>query len=270
MVKQFPLDLIIVEGETYYTGKREFYVIKKLGTDAASDTHLNIDNKPGGDLVSLVAPLHRTSSNVLGPVNLGNFYLVIPPNTKFFVEGASGAKMRLIGIQGELEVGEALPADLAARFSNQHNAYVTHLSGSVSLGADVALAADAEKEILSLTPKTIEKYILAYPVEGSVDNYTAAEGDLAYRFYLDNSPLDILTSAPGKVRGGVDLLSIPRPPADASEEYPFSLADIPLEVLGDHTLSVRVRNTKGADIAPAAGTSLVFYFDSLAIYVRTG
>ena len=105
------------------------------------------------------APLHVTSSNKLGPANLGNYYLVIPPETMFYVEGASGAKMRLVGTLGKLDVGEAMPADILARFGNQHNAYVTHLSGSVSLGTDVALAADAETEVFSLTPKTIEKYI---------------------------------------------------------------------------------------------------------------
>jgi len=266
----FPLDMIVRQGENYYTGKRQYYVIKKIGTDASSDTHLVIDNKPVGDFISLVAPLHKTSSNELGPANLGNYYLVIPPNTKFYVEGASGAKMRLIGIQGELGIGEAMPADLLARFNNQHKAYVTHLSGNVSLGTDVALAADAETEIYSLTPKTIEKYILAYPIQGSVDNYTASEGDLAYRFYIDNSPLDILTAEPGATRGGIDILSIPRPPTDSAEEQPFSFAEMPLEILGDHTLSVRVRNTSGGSIAPSSGTSLVFYFDTLAIYVKTG
>jgi len=270
MVKYFPLDIIIVQGETYYTDRRVFFVVKKIGTDASSDTHLVIDNKPVGDYIATVAPLHVTSSNKLGPANLGNYYLVIPPETMFYVEGASGAKMRLVGTLGKLDVGEAMPADILARFGNQHNAYVTHLSGSVSLGTDVALAADAETEVFSLTPKTIEKYILAYPVLADVDNYTPSEGDLAYRFYIDNDPLDALTAEPGTIRGGVDLLAMPRPPADSTEEIGFSFADMPVEILGDHTFSVRVRNTKGSSISPASGASLVFYFDTLGVYIRTG
>jgi len=270
MPREFPLDMIIVQGETYYTDKREYFVIKKIGTDASTDTHLKVDNKELGDLISTVAPLHSTSSNTLGPVNLGQFYIVIPPETEFVVEGASGAKMRLVGIYGKIAPGEPLPGDLEARFNNQHNAYITHLNGSVSLGTDVSFSADAEQEIMSLTPKTIEKYILAFPVMGSVDNYTASEGDLAYRFYVDNEPLDLLTSSSGDVRGGIDLLSMPRPPAATTEQVPFSFADMPLEILGDHTLSIRVRNTKGSAISPSAGTSLTFYVDTLAVYIRTG
>jgi len=270
MVKYFPLDLIVVQGETYYTGKREFLIIKKIGTNAASDTHLKIDNKPLGNIIDLVAPLHVTSSNKLGPASLGNYYYVVPPETKFEVEGEAGAMMRLIGSIGKLEPGEAVPADVLSRFANQHNAYITHIIASYSLGTDVALAADQEVEVLSLTPKTIEKYVLAGVIEASVENYSPKEGELAVRFYIDNSPLDALTSEPGRIRGGIDILSMPRPPADATEEIPFSLAENPIELPGDHTLSIRVRNVSGGSISPASGTSLTFYIDALAIYIRTG
>ena len=134
----------------------------------------------------------------------------------------------------------------------------------------MALAADAEKEIYSLTPKTIEKYVFAGVAEASVANYSPSEGELAIRFYLDNSPLDTLTAGIGTVTGGIDILSMPRPPADTTEEKPFSFAEMPFTVQGDHTLSVRVRNVSGSSISPTSGTSLTFYFDALAIYIRTG
>jgi len=49
---------------------------------------------------------------------------------------------------------------------------------------------------------------------------------------------------------------------------PFSLCDFPVEVLGDHTLSIRVRNTKGADISPATGTSLDFTATAICAFKR--
>jgi len=76
------------------------------------------------------------------------------------------------------------------------------------------------------------------------------------RFYIDNAPLDFLTEIT-KV-GGIDLLAMPYPPAETTEHVGFSLAMNPIEVLGDHTLSVRVRNIKGASISPATGTALIF------------
>jgi len=270
MVRYFPLDLIITQGNTYYTPKRKFMVIKKIGTDGSTDTKLKVDNKPLGAINATVAPLHVTSSNKLGPLALGNYYYVIPPETKFEVDGPSGAKMRLVGLIGFLEPGEAVPADLLSRFENQHNAYLTRVGGSLTMGTDESLPADVEREVYSLTPKTIEKYIFAGPIFAAVENYTPSEGELAYRFYLDNSPLDELTAEPGTITGGIDILSMPRPPADSTEEMPFSLAENPIEVEGDHTLSVRVRNVSGSAISPASGTALTFYFDAIVVYIRKG
>jgi len=259
MAKKFSLDLVLIQGKTYKTGKREAFIIQKIGTDAAdpaSPAHLRIDNKPLGDIFQDVAPLHKINTRFVDLLDLGDLYCVVPPETEVIVEGPSGAKIRIKGELWKLEVGEVLPTDVLARFSAQPNHYMTFVRNTYSHGTDVALAVDAEVEVISLTPKTIETYVFAGLVEGKVSNYTAADGDLGVRFYLDNAPLDFITEDT-KV-GGIDLLAMPYPPAETTEHVGFSLVGSPIEVLGDHTLSVKVRNIKGAAISPTAGTSLIF------------
>jgi hypothetical protein len=269
MVKYFPLDLIIKQGETYYTPRNAFFIIKKIGTGSSGDASLYVDDKKTCIIKNLTAPLHKTESNLLGPIDLKEYYIVIPPETKFYVSGDAGSATRLVGVIGLLKPGEAPPADVQARFNTQPNQYITYVEGTKALGVDEALPANAEVEVISLTPKTIEKYIFNGPVMATVENYSPTEGDLSLMFYIDNIPLQKLTDLPGTIRGGIDILSCPRPPTDTTEQEPFSFIANPIVLEGDHTLSVRVRNTSGASIKPAAGTALTFTVTMIAVFIRT-
>jgi len=266
MPAEFPLDLIIKQGSIYQTPARLALIIQRIGTDSAAAGRLKVDNKPTGDIFNTVAPLHVTSSNLLGPLPLGKLYYVVPPETKFEWDGASGSKARLIGQLLKMTPGEALPPAHLDRFNKQIDHYLTYVEGTYSHGTDTDLVADAEVEVVSLTPKTIETYTFAHPVLASIANYTPGEGDLGIRFYLDNSPLDELTEQ--TKTAGIDILSMPRPPADTTEQIPFSLASRPIVVLGDHTISIRARNVKGAAISPAAGTSLTFTITAIYEFLR--
>jgi len=197
---------------------------------------------------------------------LKDLYYVVPPETKIKVEGPSGCKIRAKGDLLKLAPGEVLPAEFMSRFAAQPNHYLTYVEKTYSHGTDVKLVADAEVEVISLTPKTIEKYMLAHPVMAAVANYTPAEGDLGVRFYLQNVPKEVILEKT-KV-GGIDLLAMPRPPKEDTEFEPFTLEGSPIEVPGDWTLSVKVRNTKGADISPTTGTSLTFTITAICKFWR--
>jgi len=266
MVRSVPLDLILIQGKEYYTRARQAFIINYIGTDGTTATHLNIDNKPLGDIVNLVGPLHKTSSNLLGPLSLGKLYYVVPPETKIIVEGPSGAKIRCIGTQIIFGPGEVLGEPYISRFKAQPNHYLTYVEGTYSLGTDVVWPKDAEYEVYSLTPLTIEKYLFNNVVMGSITGNTVAEGDFGIRFYLDGAPLDVLTEK--TVIGGIDVLSMPRPPADAKEEIPFSLLQLPIEVLGDHTISIRARNISGASKSPATGASWSITVTAIVEFLR--
>jgi len=268
MVDYYKLDKIITQGTTYTTPPDRFYVIRKVGTDATSSVKLVIDGVETGAFYNTIAPLHKTSSNLLGPLDLGDLYYVIPPDKTFYVDGPSGAKVRIIGEIGVLSPGEALPADYARRYTDQGKHYITYLEDTYSKATDEAWAADEEQEVISLTPRTIETYILNNVVMADLTGGSFSEGQFAVRFYRDGQPLDILTSDPG--HKGIDILSMPRPPADSTEEEPFTLKDRPIEILGDHTLSIKVINVSGSNLSPTTGSAWSVTITAIVEYIMKG
>lgn len=269
MVEYYKLDKIFVQGTTYQMPNDRFYVIKKIGTDQTTSTFLKIDGVDTGPIRDLIVPLHKTNSNLNGPIDLGDLYYVVPPNKVFTVEGPSGAKMRCVGQIGKLAPGEALPANHASRFTDQGKHYITFDEASVVLAsAGTDWAADAETLVYSLTPKTIEKYIFNRQVQATLSNpaTTPAEGDVALRFFLEGTPLDILTDEPGKK--GVDLYSCPNPPADGTEQDAFTLADLPITVEGDRTFEIKAVNTSGAAITASTGADMTMFVIMAVEYIK--
>ena len=267
MAKTWVLDKVLKAGVEYETPTRTAYVIKKVGTDDDASSYLVIDGKELGAIKSLVAPLHKTSSNLLGPYDLRDEYYVVPPETKFKFDGASGKKCRIIGEVWNLGVGESLPSPIMDRFKRQHQVYRRFFEGSFSLGTDVTWKANAEYTVLSLTPLTVEKVTFDDIVMVEVTGDTVSEGDFALEVYINNSPLEV-DVAEGLMRG-IDVKSLPRPPSDTAEMLVFSLKDMPITVEGDNTIDFRVRNVSGSDKAPASGSSWTVTVTAMAKYERT-
>jgi len=253
MVTYYPLDKTIIVGEKYEMSKARFFVVQAIGTNATSAIKLVIDGIPVGEIVNEVAPIRPTSSNCLGPLKLGELYYVVPPERKYWCEGPSGAKMRLVGVIGELAPGEVMPLAYATRFEAQGKHYLKYVSDSYSVGTDVTWVADAEYKVLELTPAGIETYKFNNIAMASISGDTVSEGDFSIRHYLDGKPLDILTK--NVARPGIEVLSMPKPPTPTAGYEAFSLAGQPIEVKGDHTIKVVARNVSGANKAPATGAS---------------
>jgi len=267
MVEEYPLDVILVEGKDYETGPREHLIVEKLGTDATTATHLKIDEKPLGDLYTHVAPLYHSNANELGPLDLGPLFYVVPPETSVVVEGASGAKMRLIGKQIKLGVGEELATVYMDRFKAQPNHYITYELFSKTLPTGTDIAVDQEIEIGTLTPKTIEKCTFNNIVEASIDAITVSWGELAVLLQVDDVPVYFLLEK--TKTGAIDFLACPRPPKDTVNFMPYSLKVRPVVVEGDHTLKVLVRNVKGAAITVGAGVTPIIRIDLVYEYLKT-
>jgi len=264
MVDYYKLDKIFVQGTNYQMPNDRFYVIKKLGTDQATATKLVIDGVETGEISNLVAPLYATSSKLLGPLDLGNLFYVVPPNKTFFVDGASGAKMRCVGLIGVLAPGEDLPSQYASRFTEQGSHYLMWDQGSKSYASDYTWSDGEEIEIYSLTPKTIETYIFNNIVQVETGVSGLAAGQAALRVYIDGKVLDILTTEPGKK--GIDAFFIPRPPKYDGVREPFTFADWPLRIDGDHTIQLKLINVSGGNLTVAAATDQ--YIDLVVEYIK--
>ncbi|RLC85617.1 MAG: hypothetical protein DRJ03_11105 [Chloroflexi bacterium] len=244
-MKKYQLDKLFKMNTEYRTRARTCMVIKKLCTNDTAEVTTYIDDKEVTHLIDKVAPLHTINTNLNKPLDLKDLYLVIPPDTKFKWSGTSGKLVRGIGDLIRLDVGEAMPSDLIARFKAQHNHFMTTKIGSTK-GTGTSWAADSEIELMEIAPTTPEKYILRHiigveEVQAGVDAET--EGDVAILFYLDGAPLDIETSTEGVL--GISRYAMPMPPAETTENNPFTLEANPIEVAGDHTLKVKARNVSG-------------------------
>ena len=256
------MDKIVTQGTTYELPADRFYIIKKIGCDQATATKLVIDGVETGPISNLVAPLYATSTKLLGPLDLGNLFYVVPPNKQFYVDGASGAKVRCIGQIGVLAPGEAMPTQYASRFAEQGSHYLEWVQGSKLYDADYTWSDGEEIEIYSLTPSTIEEYILNNICQVETGVSGLAAGQAALRVYLDGKVFDILTTDPGKK--GLDAFFMPRPPKYDGVRVPFTFADWPIKVAGDHTLELKLINVSGGNLTVAAATDQ--YIDLVVEY----
>jgi len=270
-VQRFALDIILEEGDDYETGAREALVIREVGTNSTSTTtpiKLVIDNKPLGELLQDLSPISKINTRFVDLLDLGDLYYVVPPETMVGVEGPSGLEIRCKGELIKLAVGEVLPADLMARFNAQPNHYLTFEYAYVDWSAGKTYAANEEVDVLTLTPKTIERVTFNSRLMSKLTGWTRAMHEVALRVYLDGAPLDFLLEK--TAIGGFDLYNTPYPPAETTEHRCFTLKDFPIVVEGDHTIKFVMRNISGGDITIAAATGNGPYVAAICEYQKTG
>ena len=270
MPEYFKLDKVLSTGTTYETPPDRFYIIEKIGTNISGGASLVVDGAPVVTVDQKTANMAPTSSNMFGQTELGEYYVVIPPNTKFWVSASSSGLVHITGKIGHLLPGETLPADLKARYDAQTKKYVTYISGSYTFAAGASWADGQEITLVELTPKTIEKYRLDDRVGVSISGTASAigAGQVGIRFYLDGKPLDILTENAGPY--GIDVVYLPLPPSTSGVMKGYTLKEIPIEVLGDHTLKITAINVSGSDIAAAdSTTSISVTLEAIVKYERT-
>ena len=267
-MKLFPLDKYLLSGTEYKTDSRQVLVIEKVGTDSADKGTLTVDQVPCLDIINAIAPLRKNNSVIIGPLALGEYYIVVPPETKFKFTGASGSYLRIIGKVVQLDPGEPIPSQYMARYKEQGKKYITYITGTYSHGVDVVWAAEDENTVLTLKPSTIERYIFDGLLLLTKSGGTFTPRQFALLLYLDNVPLEYIYS--NTLREGIDTYSIPDYDDVGENEEPFSLKNIPVEVKGDHTLKVTIKNISGADQTPATGASWTFTVYMVAKYIKEG
>jgi len=260
------LDKYLKEGVVYQTPKRVCYVIKELGTNSSGLGHLKIEETDMGDIDADVAPLRMTKDNTLGPLYLEDYYYVVPPEVKFAWEGDPGSICRIKGDTVLLGIGEGVPGELLTRFGEQERKKIRTYVKTASLGADEVWKEDEEIEVFAITPLTTEKIRFDGFVGVKITGGTVNEGDFALTFYMNNKPIELNVAE--NLGYGIDVKNAPLPPNETDGMIGFSLKDFPIEVPGDQTLSVRVRNISGADKAPASGSAWQVVLKMVGKYER--
>lgn len=255
--------------------KDRYWVIERIGTCESDKVTIEVDGIPVAEINSTIAPIARTSSNRFGPLDLGDYYIVVPPERKIYARSATSGYAYLtsghVYVEGKLIVlspGEALPAEHLARY----NAYATRKLILYDYSATIGdtMVAGVEYTIATITPAAIEDHVLKRRAGVSITGTSAAlsYGQVAVKLYYDGKPLDQL--AMDIMHHGIEVLKMPLPPTDSTEEEPFTFADLPVYIAGGHTLTVKVVNVSGADIVAAPGQNIVARFMAIAERIIKG
>jgi len=211
------------------------YVINEIGTDKTSELEVSVEGIPVIKLITFLTPYRKVSANLLGPVCISDLPIVVPPYKKLKCDGAAGDKVRICGDLYILAPGEALPAEVWARYGEQGNRKYDIISGSYTLAANTAWAAGIEHDVYTKRADPYEKYIFRGVLQG-VDDATNpfGEGAIGIIPKLDDAWLEIRNTKMGPI--GIELYSLLQPKEDTTEQVPFSFAQHPIVVDPNHEI----------------------------------
>lgn len=250
------LDKVIDVDAAYRAESDKAYVVRKAGTSSTTEAILKVGGIDSLKLVDKIAAIMATHLSLFPAVDLGDLFVVIPPDKEFSFTGSAGSKMRLSGQILELSPGEVLSTTLLARYGEQGRRYLRYETGSFSKGTDTDWPADEENEVWKLTSPAGERHTLKRILYADIANLSAAHGpgDWALRLYRQDAPLDILDTTMGDP--GIDLWNLEYIYDTTEYHGPFSIADMPQVLEPGRKLSVNARNVSGASKSPGAGTSI--------------
>jgi len=253
MVTWYPLYKYFKVGTEYKTPDDKFYVIEAIGTDSGTAAHLKLDRGNLGDIIDEIAPLFTRTTNLLGPLKLGPLFYVIPPKKTFTVENEAGKGILCIGRIGLLAPGEAIPSPFLDRYEAQFTHYLTYVEGEVKLAVDEKWAADRELKIFEKTAGAYEWYKLNYPVMVGVTGGTVNPGYFGVRFMKDTELWDVFAA---EIKPhGIDVLKMPKPPAETTEMQPFIIKEPTIIIEKERTWKWLIKNVSGELLSPTAGAA---------------
>ena len=255
MPKSYVLDKVFATNTDYTMSADKALMIEALGTDDTEDVTPKIDGKELGVFTHEIAPEAKVGTLLLPPLQLGPLFYVVPPDKVLRFEGTDNMKVRAIGKIFDLAPGETLPTSLMARWTEQGQKFVTYVSGKA---AAQTWADGAWVTLKELVPKTVEKYLFDRYVGLDEEVLTErAINEIRVRFTLDGKPLDNLLATMAHL--GIDCMSMYHPPNTTNNVEPFTLKDMPIELLGDHVLKVEAQNNTGLPITITATDYPIIY-----------
>ncbi|MEM4952216.1 MAG: hypothetical protein QXV81_08150 [Ignisphaera sp.] len=241
-----------------------YWVIERIGTNINDTVTIEVDGIPTAKIHSILAPIARNNSNLFGPVDLKDLYIVVPPQRKFYARSATSGSVYIEGKLVVLAPKETIPTEHLARYNAYPSRKLEFYNYSLTIGS--SMVAGREYTVASITPPAIEDHLLNRRAGISVTGTSAAltYGQVAAKLYLDGKPLDQI--ALSITRHGIEILKMPLPPTATTDFETFSFSELPIQINGGHTLEVRVVNVSGSDIAAASGQQITARF--MAFYER--
>jgi len=266
-MKVYKLDKIYSIGTTYRTEEDKALIIEAIGTDVSDTVTCFIDGTYTTKFNSVFAPLKEDVNNALGLLQLGDYYLVVPPDKPFRFESKTAGKVR---VKGKLLVfghGEVLPPNYLSRFSEQGTKYVTFVQGSYTSAAGATIPKGEVGVCINLTPGIGERYVFnSYALfTASTSAGSIPSEDLAFRFYIDDNPVDIVEDKMGPL-GFTSIGSSYPPKYNASLEI-FDMSDFVIDLMPGKNLKVKVVNN-GPEKTLASGETLSANILLVAIYTK--
>lgn len=271
MPKKYILDKVFDVAGSYRAESDKAYIIRKAGSTSTSKAQI----KPAGgglaEILDKCAPMFPINTNLLAPLDLGDLFLVVPPDKVLEFSGSGGSEFRLIGEILELAPGEVLPGYALARYAEQAKRYLSYQQGTYDRGDNVSWPADLEMAALTFTCPAGERWLFdgLYMAQARKDTTVEPAGDWASRLYVDDVPFDIIEAQVGAAtykmgKKGIEHKATPYPPAETVNFQAFSLAALPITLNPGRTLKVTGINVSGADKA-AGGAGVHYYFDVLMV-----
>jgi len=198
----------IFSAGSYKAEDHKAYVVKKVGSDSGTGNILLINRVELLPLRKEFAPLYADHENLLGPIDLRDCFLVIPPGIEFQI---SADKMRLIGDLYLLEPDEVFPRVLLDRFEAQSDRRIEILEGSYKLTSGTTWKAGNEFTVYKVTNPVARRNVwnhlfLAYNPDPDLIN----DDDIGVTILHNDKPLDIALSNMGPF--GLNLKSCALPP----------------------------------------------------------
>jgi len=261
MAKVWYLDRVISANTEYRLDDRVAFVVRRVGVDFSDEFKFVIDNIPSVPLHGDMAPINYTDSNMLGLLDLGDFFFPIPPDTPFQISSSSSGNVRLVGELWLLDPGERIPSDYERRLKEISYRGISYKKNTASTSG-ATWSADAELTLITIQPGVLEKYVLDDIVMIKFSNADISWGQIGVLFEVDDIPIEFIDSQGAKK--GIDALAFPYPPSQDNGWYPFTLKNTPFTLTYGHKLVIKAVNVSGSDISSADGTNPI----SVTIFVK--
>jgi hypothetical protein len=238
-MKSFLLDKRLATNTDYKSESDTAYIITEIGTDDTAKVTAKVEGVPCGEFITDIAPLITKSTNRLPLFDLGDLYIVIPPDKTYRFEGTSSKYVRIKGHILRFAPGETLPASHLSRYTEQGKKFWSYQADS--LDSTVSVGADAATDVLSFTCPTGEKWLFNNYIMSKLLVAGAIDYDITTRIRLQDEPFDNLLNSDTKV--GLTQYETPYPPNDTDGVHIGTLKDKQIEVKPGQVLKLQAHNT---------------------------